>query len=110
MILLTTPVDPGAHDPGKTYTHIKIAHLDIYLESRNLNFACNGGYLVGGEYQWGAMEVMETNKTFGIHEADFDNIVANTLTTAAGVRVYDEVANALYQWLLDNGHFAGTLV
>lgn len=45
-------------------------------------------------------------------EADpvFDQFVEDSLTSAAGVPIYDEVSKSLYQWLIDKGHYSGTIV
>ena len=131
MILLTTPFDASGIDPAHpSYTHIKIMWMNWDARTSVITMGCYHGYLDGGDF---VMGVEVPNVTFkqsqcynikvGPTQAEldadpnagetvtpnYDDMVA-TLTSAADVLVYEEVANALYQWLLDEGLYAGTIV
>ena len=104
-LLLDIPLNMGAVDVN--YTHIKIMNFThnynaIYLVVQH-------GTMSGNNFVQGKNISDVTIRSFAIQSDDYATIIA-TLTSATGVPIYDEVASTLYQWLIDKGHYSGTIV
>lgn len=107
-IQLTTPFATGALDPGGPYQKAKIAVFSVHVEARLIEIVVHYGNVVDGAWIPGMLVPGVTVKTFRIEGSAYDALVAQT-SAGAGELYYDKVAGALYQWLLDNGHYAGTV-
>jgi len=108
-IQLTTAISGGDFEPSPL-THAKIVFfatnlIDSLIEIRvMLGSVANGNFIPAQIQNFGT-----TVKAFTISGSDYTTLIATT-ASAQGVILYDEVAEKLYQWLLTNNHFAGTIV
>lgn len=107
-IELTTAFDPGDIAEG-SYTHVKVISFVVDIRRKAIMIDTLYGVESGGEFTDGVEVPRSTRKRFKITGNDFDAMVSK-LTSAADVLIYDEVARELYQWLLDKGHFAGSII
>ena len=125
MIQLTTPISVGILD-SNAYTHVKITKMTWDDEVKRIDLVARAGRVVNSKFVPG----IETIATFKQHQianytmgpgpehpedpptvvTDYDDLIAESLTSGADEPVYEEVANALYQWILDKELYAGTLV
>jgi len=108
-IQLTTAISGGDFEP-LPLTHAKIVFfatnlIDSLIEIRVMLGAVANGNFVPAEIQ----NFGTTVKAFTISGSDYSTLLAST-ASAQGAILYDEVAAALYQWLLTNNHFAGSVV
>lgn len=104
---LTTPLDMGAVDDD--YTHVKIMQFGHDSLEGSIEMTLLHGTMSGNDFVRGKKIPNTTQKTFRVTGQDYIDLVselpANTTET-----LYDQVAEKLYQWLIDNGHYAGTIV
>jgi hypothetical protein len=107
-INLTTAFDPGDADSGNL-THVRIESLEISLPGKTISFTTRHGTYAGGTWTDGVKVRNVTRKKFTITGDDYDDMIAKT-ASGADAKVYDDVAKHLYQWLIDEGHFTGTIV
>lgn len=120
MIQLTTPVSTG--DLDEDYTHVRINRFTLDRRANSIQMDVELGYLDGGEFVVGQYS---SRKLFEIHdypaqgeEGDPDYTPGSTAYTDlvggnyghTDVLLYDDVSTTLYQWLIDNGHYAGSIV
>lgn len=104
-ILLTTPYDPGDNNPGVTYPRAKITGFSH--SNGVIGFGVTYGDLVDGVPGTWERGTGSPAKSFTIEGADYSAMVAEVAT--AGEKIYDEVARVLYEWLISEGHFAGSI-
>lgn len=104
-ILLTTAYDPGDNNPGVTYPRAKI--LGFSFQQGVIGFSFGYGDLDGGAPGTWVKGLGSPTKSFTIEGSDYDAMVAEIAT--GGELIYDEVARVLYEWLIANGHVAGTV-
>ena len=107
-ILLTTPYDPGDADPEQTYARMKIRQLKHSVSGKEILCSCQYGNLVEGEWVPGvASDVM----WHSIHNTDtvmhYDNLVSQSVV--AGELVWTAPQKRVYQWLIDEGKYSGTI-
>ena len=107
-IQLTTPFDTGAIDSG-SYGQVKIIAMNIDLIERKIDLRVQHGNTVNDEWVSGIIVRDITSKDFTIRDTDYTTIIA-TESEAAEELYYDKVADTLYQWLIDNAHYIGTIV
>jgi hypothetical protein len=50
IINLSTPFNPGDHDPGKTYNKAKVQNILIDMMARKIDFTVTFGSVVDGEW------------------------------------------------------------
>jgi len=106
-ILLTTPFDPGAFDPGNTYPRAKIIQFIHKSVSQKITVVMEVGD-VDGEGQW-VRGIESRQFAFQIWGLQYDNLVANT-TPEEGETVYEAVKRSLYEFAIANyPQFAGTI-
>ncbi|NIQ91010.1 MAG: hypothetical protein GWM98_04670 [Nitrospinaceae bacterium] len=105
---LTADFDPGDADSG-SYTHVGITAVQVRTEDKVIQFTTKYGTYPGSVFTPGVNIRGVTVKTFDVTGADYDSIVAE-LCSSTSAKVYDEVARLLYEWLISEGHFAGTVV
>ncbi len=109
MIQLTTPFSLGDVD-STPLTHVRIVSFNIDLDAKMIYFRAMRGSLESSEFVKAAYVVRNgTSLEYRVAGDDYDALCAK-LTSATDVSIYDEVARELYQWLIDNGHFQGTIV
>lgn len=114
-ILLTTAFDPGDLDPGKSYTHVKIVHLEHDVGGGSIRMICKRGYLDGGDFVPGAVSPtmvhqVQDQPSLEPPGTDYTSLVSETVVSGdVGGLVYDVNAQHLYQYLLDQGAYAGTI-
>lgn len=109
-ILLSTPADPGDNDAGNTYPRAKIIHFNVNLNSNTIDFAVAYGDVV--EDVWTRGNGLRV-KNFSITGEEYATMMAESAQQSDGDSEYEIYAAAkrvLYQWLIDNDHFAGTIV
>ena len=105
-LLLTTPYDPGAADPGETYPRAKIRGFSIDTELSRINFDLEFGDMNGDTWEAGTAS---PRKQHVVEDTDYDAMVVEETTVGEGHVIYAGAKRVLYQWLLDNGHEAGTV-
>jgi hypothetical protein len=108
-IQLTSSYSVGAVDPNSPYQQVKVLQFTLHPAGRLIELSVQLGNTVDGSWAAGMAIEDKTVKRFRIIGADYDTLVASA-SAAAGEVYYDKVAQKLYQWLIDNGHFAGTIV
>ena len=105
---LTTALDMGAIDAD--YTHVKILNFLLHSEGEFIEMVVAHGTVDGGgAFTVGKRVAGVTPSHFRIEGADYATIVS-AVTSDTGVPIYNEVARELYQWLIDEGHYIGTIV
>lgn len=108
-IQLTTAISGGDFEPGML-THAKIMQFTMSPNVQKISLRVHLGGLVAGVFQSAAFpHVGTTVRDHEIEGQEYNTIIAAT-ASAQGANLYDEVSSALYQWLLDKGHFVGTIV
>ena len=121
-LLLQTPINVGALD-SSNYTHIKIARLLVQPTKSQLSFEVEYGYLSNGDWVSGKFQLSSV-RSFMISDSPEITIPGGTtilastaysdmmdeLPDSAQEKIYDGASRVLYQWLLDNDHFDGTIV
>lgn len=101
-LTLTSAIDMGDAD-ANDYTTVKITNLDILVESGRLYFNCAKGYLDGGNFVAGLLQP----ERFEVSGDAFTAMKAVAATTDESW--WDHSARVLYQWLLDEEHFVGSI-
>jgi hypothetical protein len=102
-IQLTTAFNPGDLDTV-TYTQVKITKVYLSLDSKSFEIRCQYGNTVETAWVKGVVD----DRNFNISGTDYDTLIA--ATPEAEETTYDAAARELYQWLLDNDKFVGTIV
>jgi len=108
-IVLTTPADPGDNDPGKTYSRAKIVRFLINLNSNYIDFVVQYGDVV--DDNWKPGKGMK-HKDFRIAGDEYNTMMTESALQTDGAseyEIYTAAKRVLYQWLIDNGHAAGTI-
>lgn len=106
---LTTPLSVGAIDANSPYQIVKILQLNIYPGAKVIELTLQHGNVVDGVFVPGMAVEGVTVKRLTVSSPDYETLVAAKSAGADEV-YYDKVSNLLYQWLLDNSHFVGTIV
>lgn len=109
-IQLATPFNGGDLEAAPL-THVKILSFQIELRGTgSIHFYAIRGHVKNGNFIETTNPIAgKTTYEFLLRGNDFKAMTA-TLTSAPGLLIYDEVANTLYQWLIDHEHFAGIIV
>lgn len=105
-ILLTNPFNPGDNNPGVTYPHAKIIsqyHNSLYYYIRiELQFGTDDGY---GNWQKGSGT---PDRAYEISGQDYIDIA---LQAPVGQEtLFSGIHRICYQFLIDKGYVAGTIV
>jgi hypothetical protein len=110
-IQLTTAFDPGDLDPEKSYTHVKIVHLEHSIVDAFIRLVVARGYLDEGAFVESQIAKRAIYNIVDEGEGtDYTSMVAETVVSGdVGEKVYDVNAQHLYQWLIDKGYYAGTI-
>jgi hypothetical protein len=122
-IQLTTPVTVGALDPQAAngqYTQVRICNLEFDFVRQSIALHCIYGNTVGGDWISGKKDNrISVSNSPPLYNDDgvipdtgntaYDDVIA-TAPTDDTTPLYTQVGDALYQWLIDSGYFAGTVV
>ena len=106
---LTTPLNVGAVDVNSPYQQVKILEFTMQPQAGRISLVVLHGNTISSSWVPGKAIEGTTVKRFQIDGDDYQALVAST-SAAAGEIYYDKVASLLYQWLIDKGGFAGTIV
>ena len=106
-IQLTTPIPVGGLDEGD-YTHVKIVAFRMDPMNKRMDIRARAGRIVEGVWFQGKVSNQNTGWAHNIEGAEYDTITA--IQGQAGSALYDQVANSLYQYMLDKGAVVGTIV
>ncbi len=119
-IQLTTPLDHKAgHDiPNAIYTHIKITSFRMIPDAQAIELIINYGTNIDGVFTKGRthQRVMwiknKEEDTINNIPADpiYNNLMIAAVASAESAPLYTEVARSLYEWLINKGHYEGTIV
>jgi hypothetical protein len=115
---LAIPVSTGDLS-ANDLTHVKVERFRIDIENKRLEFAVNFGFYNEGIWSPGEYQP-SVRRMFIVRDAapeggeggstDFTDLVAASTPLTLEEKLYDGVARTLYQWLIDNGHFDGSIV
>ena len=123
-IALTTPFtyDPGHGNTPESLGEVKIIDFHVSIVESWLTLVTQYGNTVEGVWLPGSApghDITIRNTPEITHPDDpgqsipadpaYNILVGTSLTTATGVPVYGEVSNGLYQYLIDNVHYVGTI-
>ena len=111
-ILLTTPVQTGVLDPNGPYLQVKIIQFTLDSIFKRIDLVCQYGN-TDGEWVPGIRAGDVADKGFRIEDKDGGTDYTDMITAisaAADEVYYDKVKAILYQWLIDNSYYAGTIV
>lgn len=104
-IQLSTAFDPGDFDQNQSYAQVAIEILEYSKQSCRL--VCYHGNTISGVWERGSearrMEYVIPNEAPGY---ELDALVADASFRLGS----DPIPTEFYQWLIDNGHFAGTVL
>jgi hypothetical protein len=105
-ILLTTPFDPGAFDPGNTYPRAKIVQY-VHNVGDRMTVTMELGD-VDGEGQW--ERGLEAKAfSFSIWGLAYDSMMENAVPEE-GETIYEASKRVLYEYVIANyPQFAGTI-
>lgn len=123
-IALTTPhiYDPGHGDAPEVSNEIKIVDFHMSIVESCLTIITQYGNT--SEDVWIAgnapgHDITIKNTPAQIHPDDpeqsipadpsYNILVGTSMTSATGVPIYGEVSDSLYQYLIDKGHYIGTI-
>ena len=108
MILLSTPFSVGDAGGGYSYTHVKAVTRYDEPGAKTLVMQCRHGYLDAGEFVAGVEIAGVTTQEHVLNDTDYDALFE--ATSAAADEVYiDELTKLADQWLIDEGHYIGTV-
>lgn len=112
-ILLDIPFNPGDNDPGVTYTHVAIVRFAAFLNEPSFLEV----YTTYGTVDEDGVFIPAANaRTDKIIIADNDKLDTTDFTTLKnampipGLPTYHSVGAQLYQYLIQKGKYAGTIV
>jgi len=113
-ITLTTPIQTGAVDSNGPYTEVKLAPITLDPTTDSVWLVCQYGNTVNGIWVPGVNVGVVANKSFCVKDAgedtDYTDMVTKLIEQSdVGKSFYDRIATILYQWLLDKGHYIGTI-
>ena len=123
-ILLTTPLvhDPGHGQASETYNEIKVLWFRPWTTKNKMEIMTNYGNTVDGAWVNGKTHancILVQNKPAESDgeeetapaEPAYDDMVNGVVVTQAdvGKLLYSVVSDDLYQYLIDEGHYAGTV-
>lgn len=121
-IQLTSAFDAGDWDAGKTYGQARIVFFSLDNLSERISLTVQLGNTVSGKWETGRLPLKEFVIEDKPHDLDENgDPIPNTddpqyttlvdkLCPDTSTRIYDASATEMYQWLLDQGHYAGTIV
>lgn len=93
----------SAHTPGGLYTDAHIINFALDAAGKEIKLTVIYANTLNGVL----VPASENPRTFIITGAAYDTLVAKM--AAENITIYDAAAIELYQWLVDNGHYPGTI-
>lgn len=102
-LALTTSFNPGDHDAGKTYTHVKIGSMNVNPSGSSIIFSYTYGEYDGVTWTPGLKAVASE-----FTGAAYDVVAANVAT--ASEPLADHVTRAILEKLVADGDLVGTIV
>ena len=105
-ILLNTPLNPGDLDPGVVsgYQEVKILSFKLDTERNRIELNCAYGNTVSGIFKRGIAQ----DNFYVITNSGYQELIASG-TPEEGETIYEAAGRELYEWLLSNGYFLGTI-
>ncbi len=107
MILLDTPFNPGDHDPGKSYTHLRM-RFEADGDKKIVTIDVSRGYIEDSKFVVGKAapirKIIKNRKK--INQTRFDEFLLEE--PMRGLGAYDALERRLYTFLLDT--YPGTIV
>lgn len=104
-IRLETPFNPGDLDPGKSYTDVMIEDFTINLVRKRIRLVVARGYQSGGNWVRGKSAILKHEITGD----DYDAVTSLSPFDPSSL-LYDQVARALYEYLIDEGIYPGVVI
>jgi hypothetical protein len=104
-IQLTTAKSVGDLDTND-YTHVKVTLYRHDLQNNQIHLTVQHGYMDGGSFVVGERA---ESQVVVIEGADYGTLMAS-LPTDGNEKLYDGVARILYQYMIDQAIFVGTIV
>jgi len=101
-ITLTTSISTGDIDTSN-YDTVKITTVNIDVLTSRLGFGTKKGYMDSGNFVPGKIDA----EWFDVPDDDLTAMKAVEATTDE--TWWDHNARVLYQWLLDEGHYVGSI-
>ncbi len=108
MIQLTASYNPGDLDRSKPYTHLAVHSLRICGLKNFANVDVVYGYLDSGTFTPGKVRPMSFAIDDGEGKTDFTAVKTRKPIGEEGLIA--GVEREACQWLIDQGHFSGTIV
>jgi len=112
-IQLTTALQTGVIDPSGPYTQVKIITFTLNTIRKFIEVNCQYGNTVNNEWVPGIATGSASNQTLIIQDSgeatDYTDMITAE-SAAEGEVYYDKVKEILYQWLIDNEYYDGTIV
>jgi hypothetical protein len=113
-ITLTTPIQTGALDPEGPYEEVKILEFTPNAVNKTIVILCQYGNTVNGEWVPGIKAGIVADQGFIVRDegegTDYTIMAAKLIVADdVGKSFYDRISGILYQWLLDKGHYVGTI-
>lgn len=105
MIQLTTPFNPGDVDSGRTYPHVKVTEFHFYWTVGIIEVICQYGEQSGNTWSPGKV----SNPAIRFTGTAYTELVS-TLCPDDTTPVYVAAYAALYDKLITENHFSGTVV
>ena len=121
-ILLDTPFQfsPGHNKPIETYNEVKIVKFAVDIAISELHLLIQYGNTVSGVWVAGQAQInsvfvenLEDRVDGGVEIPAFpayDILVGTSVTTGTGISLYNDVAQNLYQYLIDQEIYEGTII
>jgi len=107
--LLDSAFSPGDLDAGKSYTHLKISHLEHSVRDQFIRVYVDRGYLDGEDWMWAAVGkaqvfLIRDEPTTDPAGTDYTDLVSTVVAEGEeGDLVYDLNSAALYAYLETKG-------
>lgn len=98
MLLLTNSFKMGDADPD--YTHVRIRRAEFDLENKNVRLEIVLGYKEGDDFHASIPIPRKTRRSVELSGAAYQDFMTNVMTG---------VGTKLYQYLVDEGHYEGTV-
>ena len=108
-IQLTSPLSVGTIDVNSPYQQVKILQINLLSAVKRIELTVQHGNTINGTWTPGRAIEGTTVQRFKILDSEYDTLIAAKSAGADEV-YYDKVGALLYQWLLDEEHYVGTIV
>ena len=106
-LILTTPYNPGDLDSVE-YAEARIQRIDIVPGSNQIQLYVEHGNTVDGTWVAGLDQAHKHHLVRDVG-GDTDYTTMLSVVPNGTENLYEAIKRVAYQWLLDKGHFAGTV-